>query len=80
MFLDLPVIADLITIRDRRQHLIDENLHRHNLKHKEYDYVVSHKMLIKTVNPAKLERKAHGPYAVTQVLTNGTVNDSRGCT
>eukprot|EP00957_Ditylum_brightwellii_P095759 7296335-Ditylum_brightwellii.AAC.1 len=63
MFLDLPVTADLITIRDRRQHLIDENLHRQNLKRKEYDYAVDHEVLIKAVNPAKLEPKAYGPYA-----------------
>eukprot|EP00957_Ditylum_brightwellii_P156528 11913552-Ditylum_brightwellii.AAC.1 len=57
-----PVIADLITIRDRRQHLIDENLCRQNLKRKEYDYMVGHEVLIKAVNPTKLEPKAHGPY------------------
>eukprot|EP00957_Ditylum_brightwellii_P025437 1923631-Ditylum_brightwellii.AAC.1 len=78
MFLDLPVIADLITIRDRRQYLIDENLCRQNLKSKEYDYAVGHEVLIKAVNPAKLEPKAHWPYALTQVITNGTVSVSRG--
>eukprot|EP00957_Ditylum_brightwellii_P137472 10481311-Ditylum_brightwellii.AAC.1 len=66
MFLDLPVIADLITIRDRRQHLIDENLWRQNLKCKEYDYAVGHEVLIKAVKPAKFDPKAHGPHAVTQ--------------
>ena len=48
------------------------------MKCKEYDYAVGHEVLIKAVNPAKLEPKAHGPYMVTQVLTNGTVNVSRG--
>eukprot|EP00957_Ditylum_brightwellii_P061941 4700767-Ditylum_brightwellii.AAC.1 len=62
IFLDLPGIDDLITIRKRRQHLIDENLHRQILKRKEYDYAVGHEVLIKAVNPAKLEPKAHGPY------------------
>eukprot|EP00957_Ditylum_brightwellii_P136318 10396114-Ditylum_brightwellii.AAC.1 len=33
--LDLPVIADLVAVRDRRQILIDENLRRHNLKQRE---------------------------------------------
>jgi hypothetical protein len=72
------VIADLITIRDRRQHLIDENLWRQNLKCKEHDYAVGHEVLIKAVNPAKLEPKAQGTYVVTQLFTNGTVNVSRG--
>eukprot|EP00957_Ditylum_brightwellii_P114594 8738115-Ditylum_brightwellii.AAC.1 len=57
MFLELPVIADLITIRDRRQHLVDENLHRQNLKSKEYDYAVGHEVLIKAVNPESLSLK-----------------------
>ena len=30
MFIDIPVIADLIAIRDLRQLLIDQNLRRHN--------------------------------------------------
>eukprot|EP00957_Ditylum_brightwellii_P095306 7259344-Ditylum_brightwellii.AAC.1 len=34
-----------------------------NLKCKEYDYAVGHEVLIKAVNPAKLEPKAHGSYA-----------------
>ena len=28
----------------------------------------------KTVNPLKLEPRAHGPYTITQVYTNGTVD------
>lgn len=32
MFLDLPVVADLLLIQERRQILIDENLRRQNLK------------------------------------------------
>ena len=30
MFVDVPIIADLLAIRDRRQLLIDENLRRQN--------------------------------------------------
>eukprot|EP00957_Ditylum_brightwellii_P090655 6904561-Ditylum_brightwellii.AAC.1 len=32
MLVNLPVIADLITIREKRQALIDENLRRQHLK------------------------------------------------
>eukprot|EP00957_Ditylum_brightwellii_P180080 13717791-Ditylum_brightwellii.AAC.1 len=56
--------------------LVDDALvtamHQQNLKHREYDYAVGHKVLIKAVNPAKLEPKAHVPYAITQVFNNGT--------
>jgi hypothetical protein len=77
MVLDLPVIADLISIRNRRQVLIDDNLRRQNLKRRSFDYQVGQDVLVKTVNPAKLETRAHGPYQVLQVHTNGNVTIQR---
>ena len=73
MFFDLPIIADLISIRDKRQVLIDENLRRQNQKQREWDYAVGQEVLIKTVSPNKLEPRAHVPYTVTRVFTNVTV-------
>eukprot|EP00957_Ditylum_brightwellii_P162153 12346066-Ditylum_brightwellii.AAC.1 len=73
MFLNLPIIADLLTIRDRRQVMINENLGRQNLRHREWDYMVGQEVLIKEVNPSKLQPQAHGPYTIVQVFTNGTV-------
>ena len=32
MFLDLPVLADLVSVQQHRQGLIDENLHWQNTK------------------------------------------------
>ena len=40
MFLDIPVIADLVAIRERRQLLIDENLRKQNKKRIEHHYKV----------------------------------------
>jgi hypothetical protein len=40
MFVDLPIVANLIQIRDRRQQLIGENLWRQNAKRREYRYAV----------------------------------------
>ena len=40
MLLDIPVIADLVAIRQRKQLLIDENLRRQNEKRIEYHYKV----------------------------------------
>jgi hypothetical protein len=37
MFLDIPLIANLQTIKDRHQILIDENLRRQNLKRRSFD-------------------------------------------
>ena len=35
------------------------------------------KVLIKAINPAKLNPRYHGPYDITQVYTNGTVEIQR---
>eukprot|EP00957_Ditylum_brightwellii_P018187 1370688-Ditylum_brightwellii.AAC.1 len=40
MFLNLPIIADLLNIRDKRQVMINENLRRQNPKRREWDYMV----------------------------------------
>lgn len=77
MFLDLPLIADIVQIREGRQVRIDENLRRENRRRREWNYRVGQEVLIKTVTPTKLESRAHGPYVVTRVFTNGTVEVRR---
>jgi transposase InsO family protein len=77
MILDLPVIADLLTIRDKRQVLIDENLRRQNLKRRSFDYQVGQDVLIKAISPSKLEPRAHGPYRIVQVHVNGNLTVQR---
>ena len=72
MFLDIPLIADIVQIRDGRQVKIDQNLEREN-RRRTWNYAVGQEVLIKTVAPAKLQAKAHGPYTVVQVFQNGTV-------
>ena len=76
MFLDIPLIADLATIRNQRQVLIDENLRRQNLKRRTYDYQVGQRVLVlnSAIHPAKLDpTSTEGPYEIIQVHTNGTV-------
>ena len=77
MILDIPLVADLIMIREKRQQLIDENLRRQNAKRRHWDYVAGQQVLIKTVDPTKLEERAHGPYAIRQVHVNGTITVQR---
>ena len=77
MLLDLPFIVDLYQIQQRRQAIIDENLMRQNRKRRDYNYAAGQEVLIKAVNPANLEPRAHGPYRITQVYTNGTINVER---
>ena len=73
MLLDIPVIADLVAIRERRQLLIDENLRRQNEKRIEYHYKVGEYVMIKVYDPTKGEDKLHGPYKIQETRTNGTV-------
>jgi hypothetical protein len=73
MFVDLPLVADLIQIQDCRQQLIDENLQQQNANRREYRYIVGKYVLIKSVDPTKMEPKARGPYVMHQVARNATV-------
>ena len=77
MFVDLPLQADLVLIRDRRQQLIDENLRQQNAKRLEYQYRIGQEVLIKSISPNKLDPRAHGPYRIQQVYQNGTIDVMR---
>ena len=77
MLIDVPVIADLAVIQERRQVLIDENLRRQNQKRINYEYKVGDEVLIKADGPSKLDARAHGPYTVRNVYTNGTLDVRR---
>ena len=77
MFIDLPLLADLVDIQNRRQLKIDENLRRQNRKRKEYHFQAGQQVLIKTISPNKLDPPAHGPYPILQTYTNGTIDIAR---
>jgi hypothetical protein len=77
MFLNIPLIANLQTIQERRQLLIDENLRRQNLKRRSFDYAVDQEILLKVPQPRKLDDKAIGPFLITRVHVNGTLTIRR---
>ena len=77
MFLDRPLKADLVTIQQKRQQLIDENLRRQNTKRREFVYEVGQLVLVKTVNPNKLKPRAIGPFPIQRVYQNGTIDIKR---
>ena len=77
MFVDVPLLADFITLNEYRQQLIDENLIRQNNKRVEYHYRINDQVLIKSKDPAKLQDKAVGPFQIIQLYTNGTVEVQR---
>lgn len=73
MFLDIPVIVDLVAIRERRQSLIDESLRRQSKKRIEHHYNVVDQVWIKVYDPKKGDDKLYGPYKIQEFRTNGTV-------
>jgi hypothetical protein len=77
MLLDIPLIANMEIIRERRQHLINEQLRRHNAKRISYDYLVNDLILIKVDDPTKMEERNIGPFPITQIHINGTVTIRR---
>ena len=69
MLLDIPVIADLVAIRQRRQLLIDKNLRRQNEKRIENHYKVGDYVWIKVYDPAKGDDTLRGPYEIQETRT-----------
>ena len=73
MFLDLPVVADWITIQNKRQRAIDANLRYQNQRRRRHDYQPNQYVMILVYEPDKLQERAIGPYRIHQVHTNGTI-------
>ena len=75
MFVDVPVITDLIAIRNRRQLLVNHNLMQHNRKRYDYHYRVGDEVMITTYNydPTKLQEQLHRPYRIVETRTKGTI-------
>eukprot|EP00957_Ditylum_brightwellii_P078112 5938282-Ditylum_brightwellii.AAC.1 len=73
MFFNLPVLAYLVTICNHCQESINRNLCQQNLKRHEWNYTVEQEVLIKTVDPTKLQQRAHGPYTIVHIFTNDTM-------
>ena len=77
MLLNLPLIANLLTIADRRQQLIDDNLRRQNAKRIFHDYKVGDWVSLIIENPAKLDPRTVNRFQIVQVHVNGTVTIQR---
>ena len=44
MFLDIPLIAEILAIRNNRQLLVNKRLLRKNVKHIKHDYAIDNKV------------------------------------
>ena len=77
MFVDVPIMSDLIAIRNQRQQLIDTNLMRHNRKRYDHHYQINDLIMVLVYDPDKMQEKLHGPYPILEIRTNGTVRIQR---
>ena len=73
MLLDVPLIIDLVQIRNKRQVTVDENLRRINAKRSSYDYQPGEKVLKKKHEYTKLGERWDGPFEINKVHVNGNV-------
>ena len=74
MFIDIPYVADILTISRSRQALIDSHLLEENAKRISHDYRIGESVLKKSIWSLsnKLLPPLTGPYLIEQVHTNGT--------
>jgi transposase InsO family protein len=77
MLTNVPLMANLVAIRDRRQQLIDENIRRTNAKRIDHNYNIGDRVKMVEYDPTKLDGRTHGPYTIVRVFTNGTVRIQR---
>jgi hypothetical protein len=73
MYLDIPLIADIMAITNQREATVNSTLMKVNQHRLTYDYKVGEQVLVKAYNPDKLEARWLGPYAIEQVHVNGTL-------
>ena len=74
MLMDVPLIADMDSIRVRQQQLIDDNLIRLNKKRANHDYSVNDRVLLRVADPVKMEDRFTGPYRISRIFVNGTID------
>ena len=68
MLLDVPLIIDLVQIRNKRQVTVDENLRRINAKRSSYDYQPGQKILKKKHEWTKLGERWNGPFEIKKYM------------
>ena len=80
MILNILVVADLLDITARRQHLIDEQTMAENRKQISHDYQPNDQVLVLVYKSDKLEPRACSPYSILHTHMNGTVTIRRSPT
>ena len=78
MHLDIPIMADIISLHTARQYKIDTRLLKANAKRIHKDYQVGDQVYALTDRKTKVKPIYTGPHAIERVHTNGTVTIRRG--
>ena len=78
MFLDIPMLVDVLSLHKARQLKIDGRLLKANAKRFFKDYAVGDRVMVTTAQNSKAEPVYTGPHEVLQVHTNGTITIRRG--
>jgi transposase InsO family protein len=75
MYLDIPLIADILTLQQLRQQGIDKRLLQANAKRRPHEFKVNDNVLKRReiTSADKLRSTYTGPHQILQVHTNGTV-------
>ena len=73
MVFNIPVLVDLVALRDNRQEKIDQRLLRANLKRSRVDFQPGMQVYTSANKKTKLEPPFDGPYTIERTHTNGTV-------
>ena len=78
MIVDVPFVANLLLLHNKRQAVIDYNLRRENQRRHTYDYKKGQQVLELVPKPTKLGPRTRGPFVIEQVHANGTLTIRRG--
>ena len=79
MFLNIPLVADIVTLTQNRQALVDARLLRANRRRSRHDYKVQDMVFVNVPDRKnKLSLIRRGPFPIIQVHTNNTVTIQRG--
>lgn len=76
MILNLPLLADLQVLHDKRRQIVQKNLEFANQKRIRHDYQPGELVAVKHEN-SKLGVRTDGPYRIVSIHTNGNVTIER---
>ncbi len=79
MFFNLPLVADILTLTQNRQALVDQRLLRANARRTRHEFRVQDMVFVNIPDRHnKLNLVRRGPFPIIQVHTNNTVTLQRG--